>query len=207
MTFFWSKEFTKLLNKKFIGFEFLLPKSDYYNLYLENDGSINNLIGKITSDNNKQMTNKAIIVTTSPLMENIILDKVPNGITHKNTEFLFDQYILSVEDFYERIDKENKENIVIQLDHFQIEHDRYLRYLLESFCDKKYTIIIYHVKNRSIPEGLYTSLNWPVYWIESITDSPLSKLKTTEIVDCISLNVLYKERMTDLYHKIFRQKN
>ena len=217
LTFYWSKEFDKLYeinkNGKLKNFEIPLPKPINYDFYLGNDGSISNLIAKIeqreidlSENSSKQQTYRAIIVTTSPLMENIVLEeKEQNGITTNNTEFLFDQYISSAENFKERIKKRNKENIIIQLNHFQIEHDRYLRHLLEDLEDKKYTIIIYHIKNSIMPEGLYTSSKWPVFWIESITDSPLSKFKTPEIVECIRFNAIYKERMEDLYNRIFRQ--
>ena len=63
--------------------------------------------------------------------------------------------------------------------------------------------MIYHLNDSNVPNGLYTSKNWPVFWIESITNSPLSKFTTSEIVNCILYNE--DEKQDQIYLQVFKQ--
>ena len=88
---------------------------------MENDGSINKLIKAIKNEEEFEKTKmkknkqfRAIIVTTSPLMEDLKLD-LKRGIITRSTLVLYDQYITSEKDFQQRIDENNKKNIIIRL--------------------------------------------------------------------------------------------
>ena len=197
---YWSNEYDKLYVFR-ENFNIPYPEQENF-LMLKYDGSINHLLYEFSD------VNKAIILTTSPMMEDINFKLFQGkGIDETNTLLLFDQYITSSDNMNDRIESSGKENVIIQLNHFQIEHDRYIRYLLEQQEIQGKIIIIYHLKNSIIPEGIFTSINWPVFWIESISKSPLSEFPTTEIVECIRFRQFYNTEIKrkDIYLRIFRQ--
>lgn len=194
---YWSDEYDKLysfVQKKQI--QFPLPM-EYMKEQLCYDGTINNLINDKAKDGD---TFCAIVLTMSPISEEINFDLVSaKGIKQEDTKVLFDKFIQNGNDLIEIIENTDQKNILIRSDHFQVEHDLLLREQLEKVEEKSNLIIIYHLENNAVPEGLNSTGKWPVYWIESTTTSLLSKYKIQDIANCILFKDVYKELCENLF--------
>jgi hypothetical protein len=79
--------------------------------------------------------------------------------------------------------------------------------------------IIYHLPSNEIPSGLISTLEWPVFWVECISISPLKDISLSEIVDCCLnpdsfkwsdhqdlLRVVVRKLMEDMTHSYKMEK-
>ncbi|OHT13154.1 hypothetical protein TRFO_16819 [Tritrichomonas foetus] len=155
---------------------------------------LKNSIEDATHDNNN-----VIILTRSPLME-----PLPQEI-NENSFILFDTFIESSNSLLSQIDtlRYKKNTIIIRSSNFSIEHDRHLRVLLEGTKFEK-KIIIYHLSFNMVPDGLFTSENWPVFWIESITNSSISEIGINDIVEySLDLKNIKSEHINSICFQLY----
>jgi hypothetical protein len=78
---------------------------------------------------------------------------------------------------------------------FVHEDFRQVKYILtklkrQSVDDSAF--IIYHLPSNEIPPGLISTLEWPVFWVECVSISPLKDISIAEIVDCCLNPDLFK---------------
>ena len=173
---------------------------------------------------------KGIILTLTPMMEGINYDPpIELGIKNyeeneittkkgkskkvflKKTIVLYDSEITSLKDLNDKIN--NSENasadsIIFRLNQFQIEHDRLIRDSLIKTANSNIIniIIIYHLKANIIPEGLYSSKEWPLFWIESVSQSPTSNYPSKKIVDSILFKKAYENNREEIFKVFIKEK-
>lgn len=190
-------------------------KKTFFNFQIESfNGSIIGLKDYINKKNSNNDSIRAIIFTISPMMETL------KDVNDKNSIILFDQYIGSSKLFEEKVyDELNDETqyLIIQSNQFSngsksqskaLVHDRHIRYLLSEISIENPNlnlIIIYHLKDSVKPIGINTSKEWPVFWMESVSDSPLDANDSNQITKCILFREEYRNNYAELVSNIFEQ--
>jgi hypothetical protein len=92
-------------------------------------------------------------------------------------------------------DKCRSGNVFLAANTFVHEDFRQVKYILtkqkrQSVGDSAF--IIYHLPSNEIPAGLISTLEWPVFWVECVSISPLKDISIAEIVDCCLNPDLFK---------------
>jgi len=64
-------------------------------------------------------------------------------------------------------------------------------------------VVAYHLPSSVMPKTLRSSAQWPVFWIESICDSPLTLISVTEFLEsCLCYYPMGKKLRKELFSKI-----
>jgi hypothetical protein len=131
----------------------------------------------ISSLRMKSMKPRGVILTRSSMMEKLA--------TRSGTTPLYVDYVKSSDDFVHKV--RTLERVFVSSNSYIPEDDRQMKTLITQVKRQgvnQDVFFLYHVANNDIPEGLVSSMDWPVFWIDNVSVSPLSEISVTDIVEC-----------------------